>query len=918
MSGQSRAVLKAKKISDPQADLSALHKAYPSLQPATSTTSTTYAKTRDEIKTWTSLIYSYHASLNVYLDHWADTIQKRWQNKSVVQRVKVLDEAWKDASGPMAQIYSPNLEACLRFGVAVIPQTTRMHFQMPEINHEELSKARPLMLMMESRARNNPEAFAAFDRASMRLGFQTKILNAPVLTGWAMHLSGRKSEKSYGQLEKCATFNDAEESLDEGITIEPAQGIAVLEKQAILLALLVNCAKLILPEITEERIDAIHQQKISLPTCSSTLHQGSNNGPLDALIEAPYQLPVSIKTIDFKRLGALVYAKHAEAADHLWNLRQDPGYYLDTLLEIGEHYIENLPDTQGNKHPNLHTRAFWQRVATAVAKEAYSAPLQWRLAEKHLMAVEASYLSLHDQLSPGKRLPRNLEKLISKLFDQTQTLLLVFTELFKHFLEPSPPLRKYYTRKAQDSIYSPNLVIFRRSKKQFTLLWLLEQLQSVKAVRFYGLHNLLPYIHRIMLAEPSGRKPVSGYLAKVLSHMAVVDEIERNISLMRIKKRSTSDIERTDLNKEFVEESNHAAKLVPKSQPQPQWSGAEGPAEALEYPADKERTQQTTHRMRLSEYNLDALWKPVLKGKTDEEWFKAIAPILNERKMKRTPEWGITDGNADWKEFTFRSPSLPAALENLDASLAEFNAVIDDICSHGEPKEAEKVLKFLQTAKSLEGKRLEASKGPHHPRCSQASEDWQAKQDVQAPVPSCSAQGSKKVEVILPESDPEPIPLPETSQSSSAMQASIRPDPLPEAIPKAIPNTLSNTVPTKPTVSPPIPLGKKAYKVFMTLFPANSQGGDMVAQSATAATVQWSDFVNAMVRISFTAEKLVGSAWLFTLKDDEGKSVMGIIFHEPHPGLVISARMAKYMGERLNWEFELKRESFTRATGGDE
>ena len=914
MSGQHRTANKAKKLSDPQAELSAFLQANPSLRPPTFTK---LDETRDQIKALTSFIYEHHARINAYLDHWADTIQKRWQNKTIAQRVTVLDEAWRDAGTPMAQSCHPDIEACLDFGLAKIPPKKTRIFQMPEVNREDLSKARPLMIMMESRARNNPEAFAASDRALMHLGIKTRILNAPMLPAWTMHLSGRKSEKRYGQIERWEHTNEAEQTVNEGIGIEPGEGIDVLEKQAILLNFLVNCAKMILPDITEERVDASAEQEVSPSPYSSILHQGFNNSPLDVLIEALFRLPVSIKTINFKRLSALVCARHAEVADHLWNLRQDPGYFLSTLLEFSEHQPENLLDTQGNKHPRLHTPAYWQRVTTGAMQEGYSAPFQWMLTAQRLIQVKDLYLSQYDQLSPGKRLPSNLEKSICKLLDQTQRFLKLFTNLLALFLEPSPPLRKHYTRNAQNDIDDLRMDISRRSKRKVTLLWLLEQLQSIKAVRFYGLHNLLRYVHRIMLAEPSGKNPVSGYVARILSDMAILDEVEWNVSLMRLKKRGTPAMNNEDLNRHYAEETQRLKDLFPYLQPQPEWNSSEAPTNSFEYPVDEERTEETTNRMRLSEDNLDALWERVgghvLKGKAGEEWLREIAPTWKDRKIKRTPEWGITDRDPSCKEFTFRTSFLPEALKNLDVSLSQFNAVINDIVGHGEPKEAEEAVNFIQTAVSLEAKALGAGKEPPKPQCSQVPENSQARQHIQAPVSPCFSQGSKKAEVILPEREPEPIPLPKASQSSTAMQPPARPNPLP----KAVPNTLPNIVPTRLTARPPMAVGKKAYKVFMAIFPANSQDDNNFPQTATAASVQWSEFVNAMIKIGFTAEKFVGSAWLFTLKKED-KIVSPIMFHEPHPGRVISPRMAKFMGERLGWEFRLKRECFMRATGGDE
>lgn len=46
--------------------------------------------------------------------------------------------------------------------------------------------------------------------------------------------------------------------------------------------------------------------------------------------EAPYRLPASL---NLTRLKAIVAAKRSAAEDHIWSLREDPGYFADVVLE---------------------------------------------------------------------------------------------------------------------------------------------------------------------------------------------------------------------------------------------------------------------------------------------------------------------------------------------------------------------------------------------------------------------------------------------------------------------------------------------------------------------------------------------------------------------------------------------------------
>lgn len=72
--------------------------------------------------------------------------------------------------------------------------------------------------------------------------------------------------------------------------------------------------------------------------------------------EAPYRLPASL---NLSRLKAIVAAKRSAAEDHIWSLREDPGYFADAALVRKEHRRELLPGTEGRQHPLLSH--IWKR-----------------------------------------------------------------------------------------------------------------------------------------------------------------------------------------------------------------------------------------------------------------------------------------------------------------------------------------------------------------------------------------------------------------------------------------------------------------------------------------------------------------------------------------------------------------------------
>ncbi|RAL66860.1 hypothetical protein DID88_007642 [Monilinia fructigena] len=58
--------------------------------------------------------------------------------------------------------------------------------------------------------------------------------------------------------------------------------------------------------------------------------------------EAPYRLP---SQLDFNRLKDIVEARRMNAEDYIRDLREDPGYFADVLVDLSEHRLVRLLDT---------------------------------------------------------------------------------------------------------------------------------------------------------------------------------------------------------------------------------------------------------------------------------------------------------------------------------------------------------------------------------------------------------------------------------------------------------------------------------------------------------------------------------------------------------------------------------------------
>jgi hypothetical protein len=101
-----------------------------------------------------------------------------------------------------------------------------------------------------------------------------------------------------------------------------------------------------------------------------------------------------------------------------------------------------------------------------------------------------------------------------------------------------------------------------------------------------------------------------------------------------------------------------------------------------------------------------------------------------------------------------------------------------------------------------------------------------------------------------------------------------------------------------------IAVDKRAFKVFNTLF----HSPDSLDQPGE---IKWPNFLHAMVKAGFSAQKLQGSAWHFMPYSlDAERSIQ---FHEPHPGNKLPFLWARQYGRRLMRAFGWTRDSFTLA-----
>ena len=454
-----------------------------------------------------------------------------------------------------------------------------------------------------------------------------------------MMLNGQTSPTTYGRLLDWSLREEAQNLMRIGIGDQPGEGLVTLEIQEKTLRFLVECAEIILHDLLP-----FTESSTSVPQSfpPPTSHHTDTEWPSVAAVvaETPYQVP---KQFDFSGIRSLVIAKRAEAEDHIWSLREDPGYFQDAVSEWGEHRWENLLDLNGKRHPDLNKAVFWENVLDCVVTDAYSNLVMWDLAEKELSYIVKLREQYGSRINPNQRMPADYEIALCHFRNLVERMRFAPLTIFQQGISSSPPLRKYYRRK-QLPDGRVTVVVLPDKRRDDYLLWLIERFRTEGHVELYGLSELLDELERVtrsnsVIAGAPQMQYISPWIATALSGLAVVGELERQLNLHQPP--ILRSLPEKELDGEF-DKRTALNDVIFKAGRRGKFADAGTPLTKFTYPAGKRRTASTTAKQREAEKNLDAFWQTVDKhyarnlGKSLHE---LLSGILVPRELDRTPEW---------------------------------------------------------------------------------------------------------------------------------------------------------------------------------------------------------------------------------------------------------------------------------------
>jgi hypothetical protein len=363
--------------------------------------------------------------------------------------------------------------------------------------------------------------------------------------------------------------------------------------------------------------------------------------------------------MDLARLASLISAKKSAAEDHIWALREDPGYFADTVLEIRMPRQEMLKDTAGQVHPCLtagREHMFWRRVIGNVVGVAHISFEVWSNLNTQIEELQILWVKHASNIHPHRDLPEGILDAILKFQHYLKQAAQGPIGLLRHHAYSSTPLRPYFERIPPKDANTTMIQIrskprAKRDKTQSEPFWLLQTLFGDENTLFFiGLTNVVDELERLIQSERNAKEMISPFVADVIADLSIVTEGLRQLKVFQPWEQT---LERllVDREKKIEEEfakNTEAWDLVMNATNGPektkiiQFGQPEG--RRFYHPVDKRRTKEHVEAMRSAEENLDQFWAAVDQNMNAQFGSKlkntALFQLLSQsRILERTAQW---------------------------------------------------------------------------------------------------------------------------------------------------------------------------------------------------------------------------------------------------------------------------------------
>ncbi|KAF7898880.1 uncharacterized protein EAF01_008093 [Botrytis porri] len=594
------------------------------------------------------ILYNYRA-LRRIIECKEEALRQRWTKKSYAQRRNILQDCDIELSETHLADYT---QLCrLQVDPDRDPTSTRQliskilshrnDFLHPQLNVEDLTKVKSMLLLINSRGRNPPHLFASADLRAADLGVAGGFLSLRFLKDHTLLLEG-ESVETYGRLVRW-TDETMKEKILAGFQHLPHEGLLILEIQYNIYLFLVNWCQALLQDIEVATI-----WRLPIEPEPPLLVKTSDNTTMASIaMETPYLLP---SKLDFNRLRAVVIARRLSAEDYIHDLRENPGIFADAMVEASEHRIERVLDDEGKASSSLGTPEFWEDLTRGVVADAYSDIISWDIVSQQLERLGMLQVKHAAVIHPQNSLP---EEFLRELLGLKSVLKLIQTGPMNNLTQGLPaslPFRHKFHRLSvtSGSGQATQQVDRGISKSEDLMIQLFEIIFTPEKQAFLSLPAIMDEIKHMIEEDLELKAKITPWVSRVVSNLGLIfrlrQEIDSYLPLVTsfpMEKETHKDWLKNDLRDRcsVLHRTEHYMTFTFKS-----LKALADPTDGrYHYPCDQRRTKKITEAMQSAEGKLDYFWT-----RLDFEYRRLSRYALNKtvrhrytniRTVERTPDW---------------------------------------------------------------------------------------------------------------------------------------------------------------------------------------------------------------------------------------------------------------------------------------
>ncbi|KAL8925190.1 MAG: hypothetical protein Q9172_002344 [Xanthocarpia lactea] len=584
------------------------------------------------------------------------TLNKWWLKKTMNHRREILLKAWPE----MPPMHRPDFEVLRneQRSKRKVKVAAEIALRFPHLNLEDLSKPKPLLLMIDSRSRNHPSVFTNADRNSIGAGIRSKMLVPRYMRGYAMYLNGEYTRQTYGRLVSWEQDRESIFKCHTGIAPDPGMGLMILEIQRETLQFLVRCSAAILrtsaadlckPESPDMPLEPSIPRNPPRPDVKSPWNNLTTEHESLAThaAEAPYRAP---DAYDFKRLRSLVRAKCLEVEDHFLLIREDPGYFAELVQEACGHTTEAILNRQYSPSSTRLSEESWSEALSRVLMTAYHDVFLWESVSRLFDRLVEIYTEQKAEIQLGQIWPDTYLEAFSRLGFVLLSINIGYLNILTDYMSAVPSFKNLIINTPKPNGRYETYV---RKQPDDYLWWLFRELvkEAENLKKTCGLPDILHELETMVTTDQQQKKRLTWRLVRLISDVAVIAEMQRHLSLSSCHDYSLTSMSQKE-NQAWIE--IHMAPLAKIRDVLKEGTGLAAlvmDLRVFDYPSGKPRTAVTTAKMRSAEQALDLFWE-----KLDEHFVRKTGKTLKEheankiqyRDIQRTPAW--TDPRASVSE----------------------------------------------------------------------------------------------------------------------------------------------------------------------------------------------------------------------------------------------------------------------------